>query len=342
MPEDRLVVGVVPRERWSLSVPSLHSLLETLPEGVPLIYVDGGAPEAIAAELQQLVEAAGGRYFRFDFVLSCQEARNLITAEAGDVEYVVFVENDVALRPGWLEALVTCADETGAGAVQPLVFMGETDDTELIHIGYGRIEINDGVLDVNYHEHEWDAASEVPEQTRRRTWQMEFHTFLARKAMLDEIGPFDERIRSIGDHEDLVLLADRAGWELYYEPASQVVFRQFVKLTPEDRGFWQLHWSEQWIQPSLDHFAEKWNIHPNEGWLDLARRWSSQRRTWWYHGQGPLVSTVGKVWRRILVNRRTPEAVRNLEYRLFARPAQAEHDRRVAAINASPEYGFQP
>ena len=35
MPENRVVVGVVPRERWSLSVESLHSLLATLPDEGP-------------------------------------------------------------------------------------------------------------------------------------------------------------------------------------------------------------------------------------------------------------------------------------------------------------------
>ena len=327
----KVVVGVVPRERWSLSVPSLTSLLPTLAPDMELVYVDGGSPDRIATELRDLVEAHGGRYLRYYHVLACSEARNIIVAQT-DSEYVVFAENDVSFRPGWIEALVACADETGAGAVQPLVLMGSDDDTELIHIGYGQIEINDGVLDTNLHEHEWDVLSEVPEQTRRPTGQMEFHAFLTRRAMLDEIGPFDERIRSIADHEDLVLTAREAGWEFFYEPASEVVFLQFAHLTAEDRGFWQLHWSEEWIEQSIDHFARKWSVRTDVGWPEEARRWSSQRRTMWYIGTPAPLAFVGKVFRKLLFHPHLTALVRGPEYRLMARPGQREDRRRRAAL----------
>ena len=99
----KVVVGVVPRERWSLSVPSLESLLPTLAPGMELVYVDGGSPHHIATELRRLVEGHGGRYLRHDHVLACSEARNIIVAQS-DSEYVVFAENEQSAEK-WTDAL---------------------------------------------------------------------------------------------------------------------------------------------------------------------------------------------------------------------------------------------
>lgn len=327
----RVSVGVVPRSRWSLSVPSLVSLLETLPDGVELVYVDGGAPDAISAELRAMVEGHGGKFLRYDYVLICNEARNILISETSG-EYLVFVENDVDFRPGWLEALVDCADETGAGAVQPLILMGSDGDTELIHIGAGEIQINNRVLDLNIHEHEWTNLSDVPKQTRRPTGQMEFHTFLTRRTMLDDIGPFDEEVRALADHEDFVLTALAGGWELYYEPASEIVFMQFAYLTEEDRPFWQLHWSEPWHDASLARFCEKWDLRDDEGWTEMTRRWSSKRRTMWYHGTNPVLSNFGKVLGKLIYLPATSRVFREFEWRVMCGPGREADKTRRAAL----------
>jgi GT2 family glycosyltransferase len=56
---------------------------------------------------------------RFDDPLWPSQARRRI-AGLLDTKYAVFVDNDVAILPGWLERLVECAEQTGAGIVGPL------------------------------------------------------------------------------------------------------------------------------------------------------------------------------------------------------------------------------
>ena len=74
----RVTLGVVPRERWSLSVRSLTSLLKHTPSDVELIYVDGGSPDHIRRELESMVSSRGGRFIRHDYVMATNEARNII------------------------------------------------------------------------------------------------------------------------------------------------------------------------------------------------------------------------------------------------------------------------
>ena len=54
-------LAIVPNERWSLSVRSLRGVLEQAPQGVELVYVDGGAPEPIETELRAIVSRHDGR-----------------------------------------------------------------------------------------------------------------------------------------------------------------------------------------------------------------------------------------------------------------------------------------
>ena len=186
---ERVSLCVVPRERWSLSVRSLRQVLEHVPADVELVYVDGGSPDHIHAELAEIVADFGGTYIRRDYVLACSESRNL-AIQASTREYVLFCDNDVEVQPGFMEALVQCADETGAGAVGPLIMQGANGNSSLVHIAGGHIEITGDVLEINEHNWHWTPLDKLPPEAleRRESNQLEFHSILMRRAIFDDIG----------------------------------------------------------------------------------------------------------------------------------------------------------
>ena len=112
---------------------SLESLFEHTP-GAPIIYVDGKSPKRIASYLAEMAEAGKIRLLRKERFLTPNQARNIGVSEAM-TEYVVFVDNDVVFTEGWLDALVDCADETGADIVAPLTCQGLPFHTEIHHAG---------------------------------------------------------------------------------------------------------------------------------------------------------------------------------------------------------------
>ena len=85
-------------------------------------------------QLKQYLENAsrekGFALVRTDEFLMPNQARNLVL-DLVNTEYVVFVDNDILVAPGWLDALVRCADGTGAWAVGPLYFEFEPECTQL-------------------------------------------------------------------------------------------------------------------------------------------------------------------------------------------------------------------
>src|SRR5688500_11578950 len=101
MSDPRATGAVVPRERCSYTKPSLDSVLANTPSGVPLVYVDGGSPSPIRRYIAAQAKARGFELIRTEHYLSPNQARNLAISRV-TTKYVVFVDNDVLVEPGWL------------------------------------------------------------------------------------------------------------------------------------------------------------------------------------------------------------------------------------------------
>jgi hypothetical protein len=327
----RVSVVVSPRQRWSLAVRSLRSVVERMPAGSQLIYVDGGAPDGISAELHDIVSEHHGEWIRRDCLLAGNEARNLAMPFV-EREFIVFIDNDVIPEPEWVERLVECADETDAAVVGPVILHGRNDETKQIHIAGGRVSIVDGVMVENDHFHAYQNIDEVgPSLERSPSNQLEFHSILLRTSFARDFAPFDEELLTLGDHEDVTLGAEARGLGVWLEPASQVTYLTMLRLEDYEVGYWQLRWCEDWNRRSLERFAEKWAISMDAGWPVDARLWATRERIRWYHGRSRLHSTAGKAIRA--ANKFTPTAklTRGLEERVMSRQKDAEVARRVAA-----------
>ncbi len=329
----RLSVVVVPRQRWSIAERSLAAVLATLPSGTQLIYVDGGSPPRISANLERMVRNTNGVWLRKDCVLMGNEARNLGIAHA-DREFVLSVDNDVVPSAQWIERLIDRADSTGAAIVGPLILHGSDESSDVVHIAGGRLRIDDGVLTVNTRDHALERLEAIRDTlTAHASSQLEFHALLIRKSFLDEIGPLDEQLLSMGDHEDLMLTAARRGRETWFEPASVVTYLTMIPLDEDEIGYWRLRWSDAFNGASLDHFARQWQIDPRRGWPGHARQWAASERTRWMHGRTRLHSYAGRALRRAFWTPAIANPARGLEDRAIGRRrSRPERARRRAVL----------
>ncbi len=146
------------------------------------------------------------------------------------------------------------------------------------------------------------------------------------------MGPFDEMVRSIADHEDVVLEGARLGFECWFEPSSIVLFLNMIPLDDDEIGFWQLRWSEAFNNLGLDRFAEKWEIAPHRGWAEEARWWSAAERTRWMHGRSRLHGYAGRALRKAFWTPVVSAPARACEQRLVSRRARHEVERRLAVL----------
>lgn len=258
----RVTIAVIPRERFSMAVRALDVLYARTDFPFSLVYVDAGSPRHVRRAIEERRRAKGFRLIRVEGYLATNESRNLALAHV-ETPYVVFIDNDVLVQPGWLEALVRCADETGADLVGPLYCIGPPE-LETVHMAGGVA----GLVEVNgqrrFREKHFQPGKPLatlrPQLVRTKTELVEFHCMLARRDVFDRLGPLDERLLTANEHGDLCASVRQAGGAIYLEPAAVVTWMAPPPVAWSDLGFFLLRWSDTWNLSTLCHFREKWQL----------------------------------------------------------------------------------
>lgn len=260
----RATIVVVPRERFSEAKASLESVLADTEKPYELVYVDGGSPRKLRRWLEQQAAEHNFKLIRRNRYLSPNEARNVGFAEV-DTEFVAFLDNDVSVKPGWLEKLIECADETGAAAVGPLTC---EFDFDTVHFAGGEVEINEEEEDEEVARRVRDKmylaqkkVDKVQDELVRKEVQLcEFHCVMARTDALREVGGLDEGLLNTREHLDFSLSLAKNGGTVWFEPESVVAYMPPPPLEASDVPFFMLRWSNDWERRSLNHFREKWDL----------------------------------------------------------------------------------
>lgn len=130
----QVTIVVVPRERFSCTETSLQSIYEHTRIPFELVYVDGNLPPHVQSYLETQAQ-------KHQFKLICTEhylfpnlSRNIGLARV-KTPYLVFLDNDVIVSSGWLEALLNCAEEADAAVVDPLMCHKEPIHEEVHFVG---------------------------------------------------------------------------------------------------------------------------------------------------------------------------------------------------------------
>lgn len=263
MDAPQVTIVVVPRERFSCTQRSLENIYEYTTLPFSLVYVDGNSPSDVQHYLQAQAQVKQFSLIRTDHYLYPNQARNLGLAHV-KTKYVVFVDNDVVVSPGWMEALVACAEETDAAVVGPLTCQYEPIHEE-IHFAGGESHV---FLDINdrrrLREKMYKQGRQVtelrPTLERHQTELAEFHCVLVRAEILDRIGNLDEKMLNTKEHLDFCMSVSEAGGKVYFEPASLITYVPGPPLKWSDLHYYMLRWSNAWTLASLHHFRDKWSL----------------------------------------------------------------------------------
>lgn len=277
----QVTVGFVFRERVSQTLECLEALLPTLPMGVPLICFDNASPPQIAEGMKRLADTNGFTLIRSEEQLTPNEQRNIVLDRV-DSRYVVFIDNDCTVSPNWVEALVACAEETGAGIVGPL-YLEEIGGNVRVHMmgGVARDADDDGnpaFIEGHFAAHE-PVTDEMRNRAAFETELIEFHCALVDTRVFAEVGRLDPDLMSLGEHSDLCIQARRKGFKVYIEPKSVVTYQIPSRLEALDKAHFLRRWSESWNSRSAARIAEKYGL-PQDSKATIAyENWGNYHRT---------------------------------------------------------------
>lgn len=328
MPSQDVTLVVVPRDHFSDARESLDSILAHTDRDCRIVYVDGGSPRAVARYLR--TRAAEGRIelLRYERYLTPNEARNLGAARV-TTKYMVFVDNDVVVAPGWLPPLVACAEATGGVVVGPLNFESRPVH-QTVHFAGGDVGIEVVERDGRVHRRLIDRIhkTNIPD-TWRETGCAEFHCMLVRRDAFERVGGLDENLRSTRENVDFSLALQAIGGTTWLEPRSHITYLPPDPLRLSDVPYFALRWSDAWDLESFHYLRDKWQLDED----DYFRR-QYENLGWRRRGlmmRGSLLRWLGP-WRlRIAAER----ALRPLERRVNARLARRHARRHGRAMQAS-------
>ncbi|RFC36390.1 MAG: Glycosyltransferase, GT2 family [Candidatus Nitrotoga sp. LAW] len=277
----RVTIVMTIRERYSLTIQALKSILSNTPPIFRLIFVDCHSPVWIREQLETLARQYGIELVHAEEFLWPNQARTKVLDRISS-EYTVFIDNDVQVETGWLEKLVACADETGAGIVGPLYLWSDGKSVPKIHMAGGRINFyhdvgSDGLVMELEHLLINRRPEDVPEQLFRKPWDfVEYHCMLVRTQLLLEHGLLDDEIISVNDHVDVSLAAKRLGYSTYMEPASRVNYIAFADFLLGDLSIFRLRWSREAGEQCILHFAKKWGVCNDQRSFGVLRTFLSK------------------------------------------------------------------
>jgi len=186
---------------------------QQLAGGFEVVVVDNGSDDGSVEHLRQrwpqvrLIEAGRNLGFAAGNNLGIRQARG---------EYVVLLNNDTRVRPGWLEALVEAAErDPKVGAVtSKLVFM----DRPGVIQNAGSLLLSDG-----------SGGDRGTGEDDRGQYDREEEVFAAcggaallRRSMLEDVGLLDETFFCYYEDTDLSWRMRLRGWRITYQPAAVV------------------------------------------------------------------------------------------------------------------------
>ncbi|WP_045696275.1 glycosyltransferase [Hyphomonas sp. BRH_c22] len=263
-----VTVVVNPRECFSRLPLSLASLLRTIPESVPVIVNDGGAPEEVRSQIRALKANREFVYIEPEHFILPPVARNM-ALEMVETEYVVYVDNDLKYDDGWLEAMVRTAEENEAGAVCPVTLLGPLPKRMIHHAGSTiNAYVDENGLNRISSEHrlEWVAL----EEARENDWngismendEFEYHCALIRTSVMREIGGHDER-QTHYDHLNDSLRIKAMGHKIFLAPDAVVEYLALHPFEDYDWPYFCWRWTDENSRMSAEQIAEAFGVWKN-------------------------------------------------------------------------------
>lgn len=196
--------------------PCLEAVLAQTYRDFQIWIVDNGSTDGSVAFIRtrypqaRLIVNASNRGFA---------AANNQAIRAGTAEYVATLNNDTEVEPAWLEALVQAMD------AHPRVGMCAS---KMLFAGSQTV-INSAGIVIDRVGIAWDRSGGQRDDPHEDKMQFVFGACagaaLYRRAMLDEIGLFDEDFFAYLEDVDLAWRAQWAGWQSLYIPQARLYHR---------------------------------------------------------------------------------------------------------------------
>ena len=256
-----VTIGVVPRERFSAAGEALQSIYDHTALRFNLVIVDCAVPPAYRRQMDQVLAGRDNvTIVQVDRHLLPNLSRNLVLKNS-TADFICLIENDVIVRPGWLDRLIVACEEHPADVAAPLI-LERLGEFEKVHFDdrLGRLEEVATGTGTGLRILPQDEPKEGTRAGARREVEfLETHCVLFRGPVFERVAGFDESITA-QEEVDMSLSLRRAGLTLIVEPASVVTFLPPPPVYPDEKAYYCMKWNPETYAADYTRVARKWNL----------------------------------------------------------------------------------
>jgi hypothetical protein len=257
MSDPYLSIALIARDKFSGAPRALRSVCEDLPPHGEIVVFDSGCPAVVRKEMSAIAAGcdAAVRWEQTERFANTNAVWNqFVSGSRG--QYLMCLENDVALLPGCSAELLTMAASGYCDVAVPVVHEGEMGVahfdpvvSELVDLGGGNVRSE------LLRRPKGDAVSPG---IRRHAAHLERHCFLMSRESALRLGTLDELMYCRTDL-DISLACRAAGLIIGITPRADVVFRRLPELEI-DREFFDHRWNLERVASANARLIKKWKL----------------------------------------------------------------------------------
>jgi GT2 family glycosyltransferase len=197
----------------------LDSILRHAPPGSEVLVVDDGAVDGAAARTAE--SFPGVRALRLESNGGfCRAVNAGVAATSGEI--VEVLNDDTEVTSGWADAALARFSDPTIAAVTPLVLLGAPgEEAPMLVDSTGDCYHVAGIARKRGHGERLWAGHFQPGPVFGASGSSSFF----RRSVLEQVGGFPEEFVAYFDDVDLSFRLHRAGYRVFYEPASRVYHR---------------------------------------------------------------------------------------------------------------------
>jgi hypothetical protein len=276
---ESVTIVIVPRDRFSSVLDCVRSIVDNTVGPFRLVVLDFGYPARTLARVRQAVGSKPLEIVACGRTIPMVAFRDYLPRIT--TQYVVWIDNDTYVTPGWLEALLHRA-AAGARVILPVTLEREGLDVDrrrlplrnhISHSELRRVDVNGTRYVFDHKPYRRAAPEDIPSEPHTVDF-FELHTFFAETEVLRQL---DLPAMVVREHIDIGIQLHKKGIEIWCEPKSRVEFDNIhARPTYADLRFFFFRWSQHLVDESHELFERRWGYRfYNESYM---KNWAARRK----------------------------------------------------------------
>ena len=267
---DLTSVVIISAERRNDTKRCVESIFQNTPEPFEIILSDVGSNRETLEIIRSLEDAHRNVHIIYNKQSTGTTGQRNQGIYLSRGEYVVLMDNDVLVLPGWLKHLKeTAAEDERIGIVGAKLLKAGIENVYYCGCHTITLEKEGKVYGIGLAKSGQTANLQRYDPLVMRGGEVPWYTttaLLAKRKVLFEVGGFDDMVDGKGifianEDKDLSLNIKKAGYKIYYCPDSEVIHNHdYSKVDSKDSYHRTYRLRMKQIAKDTKYFLKKWGI----------------------------------------------------------------------------------